>query len=145
MAAGLVCYLWHLYQYSLGLLQFLIWFVALMFQWVMLWGRLLSWLHLVVPHEKERLDPSQCCTQPLLANPQVIKWTACLRWCSWEKKNQTNLKQDFKWKEQIVKPSFMATLRRKVFLDGHIPTSKYIIFLLSFASLSQAVSVNQRT
>lgn len=32
VAAGLVCYLWHLYQYSLGLLQFLIWFIALVFQ-----------------------------------------------------------------------------------------------------------------
>lgn len=112
-----------------------------MFQWVMLWGRLLSWLHLVL-REKERLDPSQCCTQPVLANPQVIRWTACLRWCSWEKKTQTNLKQHFKWKEQIVKQSLIATLRGKVFLDLHIPASKY---LLSFASLSQVVSVNQRT
>lgn len=59
-------------------------------------------------------------------------------------KNQTNLKQHFKWREQIVKHLLIATLSGKVFLNVHIPASKYMIFLLFLARLSQAASVNQR-
>lgn len=64
--------------------------------------------------------------------------------CRWEKK-QTKPKQHLKRREQIIKHSLTATLSGKVFLNGRIPASEYLIFFLSFAGLSHAASVGQRT